>query len=71
MEKDEKNKDAAWQRIQPTYVNEPDQTPRREGGDDALAEVTPTDPAADEKVIANNPQPSRLTAADKAKKGEA
>jgi hypothetical protein len=30
-----------------------DQTPRREGGDDALAETTPTDATADEKVIVN------------------
>jgi hypothetical protein len=28
-------------------------TPRREGGDDALAETDPTDSRADEKVIVN------------------
>lgn len=31
----------------------PDQTPRREGGDDALSETTPEDSRADEKVIVN------------------
>ena len=35
------------------YRNEPDSTPRREGGDDALAETSPTDSRADEKVIVN------------------
>ena len=30
-----------------------DQTPRREGGDDSLAETNPTDSRADEKVIVN------------------
>ena len=34
-----------------TYL--PDQTPRREGGDDALAESSPTDRRSDEKVIDN------------------
>ena len=31
----------------------PDVTPRREGGDDALAESSPTDNRSDEKVIVN------------------
>lgn len=31
-----------------------DQTPRREGGDDSLAEAHPEDPRDDEKVIVNN-----------------
>lgn len=31
----------------------PDQTPRREGGDDALSEINPDDTRADEKVIVN------------------
>jgi hypothetical protein len=35
------------------YQNEPDSTPRREGGDDSLAETSPTDSRADEKVIVN------------------
>ena len=30
-----------------------DQTPRREGGDDSLAEASPFDDRADEKVIVN------------------
>ena len=36
-------------------INEvlPDVTPRREGGDDALAESSPTDNRSDEKVIVN------------------
>lgn len=33
--------------------SDPDMTPRREGGDDALAEANPTDARADEKVIVN------------------
>ncbi len=32
---------------------QPDSTPRREGGDDALAESSPTDSRSDEKVIVN------------------
>ena len=31
----------------------PDQTLRREGGDDALSEINPDDTRADEKVIVN------------------
>ena len=31
----------------------PDQTPRREGGDDAIAESSPSDSRLDEKVIVN------------------
>jgi hypothetical protein len=38
------------------YKNPPDLTPRREGGDDALAEIMPNDSRADEKVIANKTQ---------------
>ena len=40
---------------QPSYTNPPDMTPRREGGDDALAETAPDDARADEKVIVNAP----------------
>ena len=36
-----------------TYESQPDLTPRREGGDDALAETDPADSRADEKVIVN------------------
>ncbi len=36
-----------------TYL--PDMTPRREGGDDSLAEASPYDFRDDEKVIANKP----------------
>ncbi|MGE5521020.1 MAG: hypothetical protein ACM3VS_13900 [Candidatus Dadabacteria bacterium] len=32
---------------------QPDVTPRREGGDDSLAESSPTDSRSDEKVIVN------------------
>jgi len=35
------------------YSSQPDVTPRREGGDDALAESSPTDSRSDEKVIVN------------------
>jgi hypothetical protein len=38
---------------EPTYAAQPDMTPRREGGDDALAESSPVDPNSDEKVIVN------------------
>jgi hypothetical protein len=34
-------------------TTEPDITPRREGGDDAIAESAPLDPNADEIVFAN------------------
>jgi hypothetical protein len=36
-----------------------DMTPRREGGDDALAETAPTDARADEKVIVNEQESNR------------
>jgi len=68
MDKNEQNAD--WQRTQPTYGNEPDQTPRREGGDDALAEASPTDPADDQKVLANNPKISKDSARDSDSKAE-
>ena len=38
---------------QPNYESFPDVTPRREGGDDALAESSPLDSRSDEKVIVN------------------
>ncbi len=46
------------QQGQPTYASQGDGTPRqegdvREGGDDALAQSSPTDPDSDEKVIVN------------------
>ena len=37
----------------PSYENPADETSRREGGDDALAETNTTDSRADEKVIVN------------------
>ena len=36
-----------------SYDTLPDQTPRREGGDDAIAESSPSDSRLDEKVIVN------------------
>ena len=36
-----------------TFETRPDETPRREGGDDALAETDPTDSRLDEKVVVN------------------
>jgi hypothetical protein len=57
-----------------TYL--PDQTPRREGGDDALAESSPTDSRSDEKVIDNKRELSEklsnevdTSATDKATRG--
>jgi hypothetical protein len=41
------------------YDVEPDVTPRREGGDDALAESSPTDDRSDEKVIVNEQRGSK------------
>jgi hypothetical protein len=38
---------------QPYPTTEPDVTPRREGGDDSVAESSPQDTRADEKVIVN------------------
>jgi hypothetical protein len=38
---------------QPGREIQPDVTPRREGGEDALAESSPTDARSDEKVIVN------------------
>lgn len=46
----EKNKKGSEQ----GYENAPDLTPRREGGDDALAETNAEDYRADEKVIVNS-----------------
>ena len=43
-----------------TYANQPDQTPRREGGSDSLAEAAPTDSRADEKVIVNRQQEDKV-----------
>ena len=42
------------------YPNPADQTPRREGGDDALAESSPTDPRSDEKVIVNEQREDKI-----------
>ncbi len=41
------------------YETFPDETPRREGGDDALAETNPTDSRLDEKVIVNEQRSNR------------
>jgi hypothetical protein len=46
-------KGADKRRDDSTFEVQPDVTPRREGGDDALAETSPTDSRADEKVIVN------------------
>lgn len=43
----------------PGISPEPDMTPRREGGDDALAESSPTDERSDEKVIVNEQRSSK------------
>ena len=37
-----------------------DETPRREGGDDALAETDPQDGRADEKVIVNEQREQKI-----------
>ena len=39
---------------EPGYNNPADLTPRREGGDDSLAEANPSDPRNDEKVLSRS-----------------
>mgnify|MGYP003575021941 CR=1 FL=1 len=51
--KDQDPRNKPGRQAGPSYENPADQTPRREGGDDALAETDPTDSRADEKVIVN------------------
>ncbi len=43
-----------------TFENFPDVTPRREGGDDAIAERHITDSRADEKVIVNEQESEKI-----------
>lgn len=57
----EPRKDPGLKR-QPGYDKQPaDETPRREGGDDALAESDPTDSRLDEKVIVNEQRSDKIT----------
>lgn len=43
-----------------TFEVQPDVTPRREGGDDALSETNPTDSRLDEKVIVNTQSENQI-----------
>lgn len=43
-----------------TFETRPDTTPRREGGDDALAETNPSDSRLDEKVIVNTQSENKI-----------
>jgi hypothetical protein len=43
-----------------TFETRPDVTPRREGGDDALAEQDPTNSRLDEKVIVNEQSEQKI-----------
>lgn len=43
-----------------TFETRPDVTPRREGGDDALAETNPSDSRLDEKVIVNEQRENKI-----------
>jgi hypothetical protein len=43
-----------------TYETRPDETPRREGGDDALAETNPSDSRLDEKVVVNSQSEQKI-----------
>ena len=53
MEKEINNpRDTQERNKKPSY-DVPNQTAGREGGDDSLAEASPTDPRDDEKVIVN------------------
>jgi hypothetical protein len=47
------NNQATGERLQDTNEGFPDMTPRRIGGDDSLAETSPNDSRADEKVLSN------------------
>lgn len=44
--------------VDDTYL--PDMTPRREGGDDSLAEASPYDYRDDEKVIVNEQRDNKM-----------
>jgi hypothetical protein len=44
----------------PDTGTRPDTTPRREEGDDALAESSPTDSRSDKKVIVNEQKESKI-----------
>lgn len=46
-------RDTQDKRVDQPDFNRFDRTRRREGGDDSLAEASPTDPKNDEKVIVN------------------
>jgi hypothetical protein len=43
-----------------TFEVMPDVTPRREGGEDAIAETNPADGRLDEKVIVNEQQENKI-----------
>jgi hypothetical protein len=43
-----------------TFETRPDETPRREGGDDALAETNPSDSRMDEKVVVNTQSEQKI-----------
>jgi hypothetical protein len=44
----------------PETGTQPDTTPRREGGEDSLAESAPTDDRSDEKVIVNEQRENKI-----------
>ena len=54
-------KDDELKRSGSGYENFPDVPPRREGGDDALAESSPLDERSDEKVIVNEQRGNKIT----------
>lgn len=43
-----------------TFETRADVTPRREGGDDALAETNPSDSRMDEKVVVNTQRENKI-----------
>jgi hypothetical protein len=47
------NNQSTGEKLQDTNEGFPDMTPRRIGGDDSLAETSPNDSRADEKVLSN------------------
>jgi hypothetical protein len=44
----------------PSSYDRPDQTPRREGGEDSAEHISPTDDNADEKVIVNEQREDKI-----------
>jgi hypothetical protein len=53
MTRNNNDQRSSGENLQDTNEGFPDMTPRRIGGDDSLAETSPIDSRADEKVLSN------------------